>query len=139
MASIVSSFISIIITSSYYNDEKWDGGRSAGKFMLNLGVCTSGILFRMFVGSLMFAVTPYWAIGITFTFYLIHLITFKGIGHGWGCALYSYTLLIFPSGHSKQLGDSPGTNFCHVAINGSGQSVSEVRRVRITQVIARFS
>ena len=35
--SMLTSLLSIVITASFYNDEKWDGGRSASKFMLNLG------------------------------------------------------------------------------------------------------
>ena len=27
-----------MVTASFYNDEKWDGGRSASKFTLNFGV-----------------------------------------------------------------------------------------------------
>ena len=46
--------------------------------------------------------------------------------------LYSYTCLLFPSGHTKQLGDSPGTDFQHVVANN--RSMSEVRRARLNQV-----
>ena len=46
--------------------------------------------------------------------------------------LYSYTCLLFPSGHTKQLGDSPGTDFQHVIANN--RSMSEVRRARLNQV-----
>ena len=44
----------------------------------------------------------------------------------------SYTCLLFPSGHTKQLGDSPGNDFQHVIANN--HSVSEVRRARLNQV-----
>ena len=36
--SMVCSLSSIMVTASFYNDEKWDGGRSASKFTLNFGV-----------------------------------------------------------------------------------------------------
>jgi len=129
--SMVCSLSSIMVTASFYNDEKWDGGRSASKFTLNFGVSLTGVLFRLFIGSLLFAVTPYWALGITLLFYTIHLITFKVAGHSWSCLLYSYTCLLFPSGHTKQLGDSPGNDFQHVIANN--HSVSEVRRARLNQ------
>ena len=102
--SIGTSFISIIITASYYNDEKWDQGRSASKFLISLGVLTSAILFRIFLGSLLFAVTPYWAFGLIFILYLTHLIVYKSKGHDWSCVLYSYTSLVFPSGYTKNIG-----------------------------------
>ena len=36
--SMVCSLCSILVTASFYNDEKWDGGRSASKFILNFSV-----------------------------------------------------------------------------------------------------
>jgi len=129
--SMVCSLSSIMVTASYYNDEKWEGGRSASKFILNFSVSLTGVLFRLFIGSLLFAVTPYWALGISLIFYIVHLITFKVTGHSWSCLLYSYTCLLFPSGHTKQLGDSPGNDFHHVMANN--HSVSEVRRARLNQ------
>ena len=44
---------------------------------------------------------------------------------------FSYTCLLFPSGHTKQLGDSPGNDFQHVIANN--HSMSEVRRARLNQ------
>ena len=47
---------------------------------------------------------------------------------------YSYTSLVFPSGYTKLLGDSPTRNFQHVvSIQNSRQSTTEVKRVRLTQ------
>ena len=81
-----------------------DQGRSASKFLISLGALTSAILFRIFLGSLLFAITPYWAIGIIFILYLTHFIVYKAKGHDWSCVLYSYTSLIFPSGYTKNIG-----------------------------------
>lgn len=133
---MLSSFLSLLITASFYNDEKWDGGRSASKFILNFCVNTSGILYRIFIASLLFAVTPYWAVGISFIFFLSHCITFKIAGHTWSCLLYSYTSLLFPSGHTKQLGESGTNDFQHVtSAHTSSRSMSEVRRARLNQVL----
>ena len=83
----------------------------------------------------MFAVTPYWTLALTIMFYFIHLVTFKVAGHSWSCLLYSYSCLVFPSGHTKQLGESPSHDFQQVvAINRSGHSMSEVRRAKLNQV-----
>ena len=81
-----------------------DQGRSASKFLISLGALTSAILFRIFLGSLLFAITPYWTIGIIFILYLTHFIVYKAKGHDWSCVLYSYTSLIFPSGYTKNIG-----------------------------------
>ena len=81
-----------------------DQGRSASKFLISLGALTSAILFRIFLGSLLFAITPYWTIGIIFILYLTHFIVYKAKGHDWSCLLYSYTSLIFPSGYTKNIG-----------------------------------
>lgn len=130
------SLTSILITASNYNDEKWDGGRSASKFSLSFFINASGLLFRAFLSSLLFAITPYWTLALTAVLYLIHLVTFKVCGHSWQCLLYSYTSLVFPSGHSKQLGESSNRDFQHVTT--SRASMSEVRRARINQVMRFF-
>ena len=131
LISMTSSFFSIAITATHYNDEKWDGGRSASKLILNMAINVTGILYRFFIGSLLFAIVPYWAMGLTFVFYLSHLLTFKILGHSWDCVLYSYACLMFPTGHTKTLGDNPARNLHHVM---SGQSCSEVRRAKLNQV-----
>ena len=93
-----------------------------------------GILFRIFIGSLLFAVTPYWTFGIVLLLYSVNLIVFKATGHNWTCVLYSYTSLVFPSGYTKLLGDAPNRNFQHVvSLQRSGHSTTEVKRVRLNQ------
>ena len=130
LISMASSFFSIAVTATHYNDEKWDGGRSASKLLLNMAINLTGILYRLFIGSLLFAVVPYWALGLTLIFYLTHLLTFKILGHSWDCLLYSYACLMFPTGHTKMLGDSPGRNLQQVM---NGHSCSEVRRAKLNQ------
>ena len=91
-------------------------------------------MFRIFVGSLLFAVTPYWTFGIVLLLYSVNLIVFKATGHNWTSVLYSYTSLVFPSGYTKLLGDSPNRNFQHVvSLQRSGQSTTEVKRARLNQ------
>ncbi len=127
--------------------------RTAPKFFLGLIMLASGILFRIWIASLLFAIAPYWAIGIGSTFYFIHVTgkefiankprpfdkenyfsVYKATGHSWESLLYSYTTLLFPSGFTKNQGDipkHPGIQI--VSINSAGHSVSEVKRARINQ------
>ena len=130
LISMTSSFFSIAITATHYNDEKWDGGRSASKLLLNMAINVTGIFYRLFIGSLLFAIVPYWALGLTLIFYTSHLLTFKILGHSWDCVLYSYACLLFPTGHTKMLGDNPGRNLHQVM---TGNSVSEVKRAKLNQ------
>ena len=41
-----------MVTASFYNDEKWDGGRSASKFILNFSVRCDFFLPTELIGLL---------------------------------------------------------------------------------------
>lgn len=136
LTCMTSSLVSVVVSAMHFNDDLiLSQGQKPAKFFLGLGVVVSSVLFRMFLASLLCAVTPYWLLGLVITFYLVHLIVFKATKYG-GCEalLFSFTCLMWPSGHSRNLGDSSG-----VVFNGlrSGQnvteSVSEVKRAKINQ------
>ena len=75
----VSSFTSLIVTTMYYNEEKLRPERPA-KFFVGLGLTIFSILYRVFLTSILFAVTPFWILGIGIAVYCINVTVNKATG-----------------------------------------------------------
>lgn len=74
--SLLSSFLSLTVTSMYYNDEKLRSDRPV-KFFVGLGLTVSSILYRVFLSSILFAVAPYWVMGLSLTVYILTVTVMK--------------------------------------------------------------
>lgn len=78
-AALVSSFVSLTVTSMYYNDEKLRSDRPI-KFFVGLGLTMFSILYRVFISSILFAVSPFWVLGISLGVYVITVTVMKATG-----------------------------------------------------------
>ncbi len=78
-AALLSSFVSLTVTSMYYNDEKLRPERPI-KFFVGLGLTMFSILYRVFISSILFAVTPFWVLGISLGVYVINVTVMKATG-----------------------------------------------------------
>ena len=74
------SFVSLVVTTMFYNDEKLKTARPA-KFFLALGLTVFAIVYRVFVTSVLFAITPFWILGIGILVYLINVTVNKATGN----------------------------------------------------------
>jgi hypothetical protein len=63
----------------YYNEEKLRHERPL-KFFIGLTLAIVSIVYRVFVASILFAVTPFWTLGICFAIYLINITINKAAG-----------------------------------------------------------
>ena len=63
----------------YYNEEKLRSERPS-KFFIALGLAVSSILYRVFIASVLFAIAPFWSIGIAFLLYLVNITINKSTG-----------------------------------------------------------
>ena len=63
----------------FYNEEKLRTVRPA-KFFVGLGLTVFSILYRVFLASVLFAIAPFWILGIGFLVYLINVTINKATG-----------------------------------------------------------
>jgi hypothetical protein len=64
----------------FYNEEKLRPERPA-KFFVALGLTIISILYRVFLTSILFAITPFWILGIGIVVYFINVTVNKATGN----------------------------------------------------------
>ena len=72
--------MSLVVTTMFYNDEKLKTARPA-QFFLALGLTVFAIVYRVFVTSVLFAITPFWILGIGILVYFINVTVNKATGN----------------------------------------------------------
>ncbi len=102
--SMCFSFLSLVVTLVYYNEERWTSARPE-RFLSVLGLSVSCVMYRVFVCAVLFSTAPMWSVIITAVLYLTNLAVFKGTGQSWESILFSYAHLLAPSGFAKGAGD----------------------------------
>jgi hypothetical protein len=131
LLGLAFSFVSLVVTVVYYNDERWTKARPQ-RFFSVLAFSISSVMYRVIVCAVLFSVAPFWSLFIMAVLYLANLVTFKAAGQSWECVLYSYVQLLAPSGFAKESGDGFHSQAYRQKSRYSYAGGDSLRRVPVT-------
>ena len=148
VVGIVNSFVSLVVTVMYYNEEKPARGPGhTAKFLLALTFSIFSVGFRVWVAAILFSAAPWIAFTLCVAIYVFNVISMTCGRYAWDVTiLASYVSFFCPAGFSKNHGHhniqqpslqrrmsfSEPHGRTH-SVRGLRDSTSEVERAKIIQ------